>query len=100
MRKQRGLPDGEQVAGRRPGAADISLQDLRPLRMMSVEIKVGAQIEVGVTRPLFQLPPSLMLGLRDVSATPDGKRFLVIEDPQRDQSPGFMIVLNWAADLK
>jgi serine/threonine protein kinase len=67
--------------------------------LMSVDIRLGSQIEVGVPKPLFKIVeggPHTYL----YAASGDGQRFLAAEDAQKGQPAPFMVVVNWTAELK
>jgi Tol biopolymer transport system component len=67
--------------------------------LLSVEIKTGPHIEVGVPKPLFQVPPAPRSLDFQVAATGDATRFLIIESDLSGQAQN-LVVLNWAAELK
>jgi Tol biopolymer transport system component/predicted Ser/Thr protein kinase len=67
--------------------------------LMSVEIQTEPRIEAGVPQALFRLPPSYP-GFLSFAPAGDGKRFLVIDNPQRNTPTETMVVVNWAAELK
>jgi hypothetical protein len=67
---------------------------------MAVEVKAGAELQVGVPKALFEtLRPALFAGdyFYDVSA--DGQRFLV-NMPVGDASQPISLVANWTAGFK
>ena len=69
-------------------------------KVMAVDVKSGADLEVGVPRALFEtLLPALFAGdyFYDVSA--DGQRFLM-NMPVGDASQPISLVANWTAGLK
>ena len=69
-------------------------------RVMSVEVKPGAELEVGLPKALFEtLPPALFAGdyFYDVSA--DGQRFLM-NMPVGDASQPISLVTDWTAGIK
>jgi Tol biopolymer transport system component len=68
-------------------------------RLMSAEIKTGPRIEASLPKPLFQLPERDFTVGSGVTATGDGRRFLVVEAGQQYQQPQIMVLLNWAAGL-
>jgi len=58
----------------------------------------GNQFEVGTMQNLFPMRNVLPTG-EPFDVTPDGKRFLVFQEPEGSASP-MTLVLNWNADLK
>ena len=63
---------------------------------MAVEVMAGQEFQVGTPTPLFQTPPSAIVG--DVTA--DGKRFLLVTPVGPSASVPFTVVVNWTAGLK
>jgi eukaryotic-like serine/threonine-protein kinase len=57
----------------------------------------GNRFEVGDSRPLFPLRSLFAMG-EPFDVSPDGKRFLVFNQPEGSSSP-MMLVLNWASEL-
>jgi len=80
--------DGKEILYVAPGST-----------LMSAEINTGPRIEVGIPKPLFELPKGVFPDF-EIAATGDGKRFLVIESDQSNQPAQILVVLNWAAELK
>jgi Tol biopolymer transport system component len=66
--------------------------------VMSADIRTGAQIKVGMPKPLFKYAA----GTEGSTYAPlgDGQRFLVIETETKNQTGQTMVVANWTADLK
>jgi eukaryotic-like serine/threonine-protein kinase len=68
-------------------------------QLHAVEVRwQGGNFEVGKGRPLFALRNTFPTG-QPFDVTPDGKRFLVLTDPEGSTSP-LMLVLNWTVGLK
>ena len=71
-------------------------------KLMAVDITVGAAIEGGTPKPLFQtraLSPGLMAFRNHYAPTPDGKKFLVATVPEDMSSAPLVMVLNWMARI-
>jgi DNA-binding winged helix-turn-helix (wHTH) protein/Tol biopolymer transport system component len=68
-------------------------------RLMSVDIRLGAKIESGVPKELFQFssaPPYF-----SYSPVADGSRFLFLDlDDRAFTTNSLVVVLNWTAELK
>jgi hypothetical protein len=68
-------------------------------KLMVSEVNVkGETIEVGATRPLFEIRPGGLGNVYDV--TTDGQRFLVNTAVEQQITSPITLVLNWTADLK
>ena len=68
-------------------------------KLMVSEVKVyGDTLEIGGTRPLFEIRPGGPGNIYDVSA--DGQRFLVNMAAEQQITVPLTLVLNWTADLK
>jgi Tol biopolymer transport system component len=68
--------------------------------LMDVDIRLGANIEAGIPKPLFQF--GLGTTFNRFAVTPDGQRFL-IDDLLQSVSPAdaeLMVVINWTAEMK
>jgi Tol biopolymer transport system component len=66
-------------------------------RLMSADISAGPTIEVGIPKPLFELPPrDLDVGV-GIAPAGDGKKFLAVESGPENKQEQIMVVLNWAA---
>jgi hypothetical protein len=64
--------------------------------MMAVAIEIGETIKIGATRDLFKLAG----GVIEISAAPDGERFLAtMIIPGRAQS-AMSVVVNWDAEIR
>jgi hypothetical protein len=57
----------------------------------------GNRFEVGDARALFPLRSVFSMG-EPYDVMPDGKRFVVFNQPEGSSSP-MMLVLNWTAEL-
>jgi Tol biopolymer transport system component len=70
-------------------------------RIMTAEIHIGATVESGVPKPLFQFG-GVGLAYTRFAVTADGTRFLIVEPvPGSDnEKPELSLVLNWAAEMK
>ena len=72
-------------------------------KLMSVDVKAGPSIELGVPRVVFQTPLSATFarGVDNYAVTRDGQRFLFMS-PQRDSTAPIPInvVVNWTGGLK
>jgi eukaryotic-like serine/threonine-protein kinase len=72
-------------------------------KLMSVELKDGAGFDKVAPRALFQTrtPRVDFPGFHSLYAvTPDGQRFLVVQEPERPSSAPITVVLDWAAGLE
>jgi len=68
--------------------------------LMGVEIKPGSTFELGVPKPLFDVPAASGLRTPPYDVTADGQRFLLPKG-QVDPNPSALtVVLNWTTDLK
>ncbi len=67
-------------------------------KMMAVDVKLGATIEVGIPKPLFSIP-GLVSGSR-FAMSGDGQEFIIPMAPQSGGRPAITTVLNWAANIK
>jgi len=67
------------------------------LNAVAVSAREG-KFEVGNSHVLFELRNTFALGA-PFDVTPDGKRFLVLTQPEESAAP-MMLVLNWTAELK
>ena len=64
--------------------------------VLAVTVETGESIKVGATQALFKLPQ----GTIELTASPDGKRFLAtMLVPGREQS-ALSVVVNWDAGLR
>lgn len=66
-------------------------------KLMAVEIKTSSEFTPGPARPLFNLPD---LRVQLISASPDGRRFLLFKMPDLDSTNPFEVILNWTALLE
>jgi Tol biopolymer transport system component len=64
--------------------------------MMAVDVRNGEILQTGAPRPLFHadVPVSSVLDQYDV--TPDGQKFIIIENDANAISPPIHVVVNWA----
>jgi len=67
-------------------------------KMMAVDVKLGATIEVGIPKALFPLQ-NLVSGSR-FAMSGDGQEFIIPMAPQSGNRPSMTTVLNWAAGIK
>jgi len=68
-------------------------------KMMAVEVKLDTNsIDVGIPKPLFQVPGPVSGSRFTMSA--DGQEFIIPQSPDSSDRPSMTTVLNWAADLK
>jgi eukaryotic-like serine/threonine-protein kinase len=68
-------------------------------KVMSVAIKLGPKLEVGVPQQLFQT--RIKFGSDyPYGVTPDGSRFLINAPAEANESAPMIIVLNWTASLR
>ncbi len=67
--------------------------------MTAVSVKVGATIETGVPKVLFQTRLAVNLLQNQYCVTGDGMRFLFGE-PVGEATNPVTVVLNWTAGLK
>lgn len=68
-------------------------------KLMVVDLKIGAAIETGPPKLLFQTPIRVSPTTDQYCVTGDGKRFLLSEPVEEGEKP-MTVVLNWAAGLK
>jgi serine/threonine protein kinase len=68
--------------------------------MMAVDIHPGESLETGPPRELFRVDVPVSTVLDQYDVTPDGTRFIVIENEQNAASPPINIVVNWSAELR
>lgn len=71
-------------------------------KMMSVDPKLGATLESGVPKVLFQTRISVLPGIDQYSPTADGQRFLLLEPLELTgaRPTPITVVLDWTATLK
>jgi dipeptidyl aminopeptidase/acylaminoacyl peptidase len=74
-------------------------------RMMSVPVRVGAELRVGRPVVLFERPGLLALPFvefRQYDVAPDGKSFVMIQLPDAQASPASVpiLVTNWFSELE
>jgi serine/threonine protein kinase len=64
--------------------------------VMAVEVRNGEILQTGAPRPLFRadVPVSAVLDQYDV--TPDGQKFVIIENDANAVTPPIHVVVNWA----
>jgi len=70
---------------------------------MSVEVRAGAQFEVGKPQVLFEPRVGLTHAMEPgdhYAVSADGKRFLIIRAKEGTQAFPITVVLNWPAALK
>jgi hypothetical protein len=92
---------GDQPTWRRDGKELFFIAPDK--RLMAVPIKLGAAIDVGAPRPLFELHLRLagVNGSRNQYAVaPDGQRFLVINLLDEGARPPISVVTNWLSALR
>ncbi len=63
--------------------------------MMAVAVEPGESVKVGASRALFKLPT----GTTEITASPDGQRFLVIMGVAGRAQSAPTVVVNWDAGL-
>ena len=63
-------------------------------KLMAVDVKLGASVEIGRTHPLFDLPDEYQY-----EPFPDGQRFIVIKSTGEPEQARINVVLNWQAEL-
>ena len=64
-------------------------------KLMAVDVKLGAPVEVGAPHALFQVPA----GANDWVSFADGRRFLFVELAGESPAAKINVVLNWTAEL-
>jgi hypothetical protein len=72
-------------------------------KLMSVDVRAGAQFEAGTPRELFAPQVGLTHGMEagnHYAAGADGARFLIIRAKEGSQAFPISVVLNWPALLK
>jgi len=67
-------------------------------KIMTVDVKLGANIEAEIPRPLFQVPGPVIGSRFTMSA--DGQLFIFPLAPQSGDRPSLTTILNWTADIK
>jgi eukaryotic-like serine/threonine-protein kinase len=71
-------------------------------KMMTVPVAVRPTFTAGVPRSLFQGTYGASAGIRSFDVTPDGRRFLMVQ--QKDRPPvnaaEMILVMNWVEELK
>jgi hypothetical protein len=65
---------------------------------MSVDVKAGSTLDVGMARPLFQTGVHVDRSRNQYVVTGDGRRFLALEGIEQGATP-MMLVVNWTAGL-
>ncbi len=68
-------------------------------KMMSVEIKAGDPLGVGVPQPLFDIAMTRSPRNGDFAVSNDGQRLLFISRGPDAVSPPIVAILNWSAGL-
>jgi Tol biopolymer transport system component len=64
--------------------------------VMAVAVETGESVKVGASRSLFKLPT----GTTEITASPDGQRFLVIMGVAGRAQSAPTVVVNWDAGLR
>ncbi len=68
-------------------------------RLMAVDVKLGATLEVGVPKALFD--PRCKKGPgREYDVSPDGRRFLVDQILGEETPAPITLIQNWSAGLQ
>jgi hypothetical protein len=68
-------------------------------KMMSVEIRPGSELEIGVAKPLFETRLiEVKYGIHQYGVTGDGQRFLLLE-PVSGAPEAIRVILNWPSML-
>ena len=68
---------------------------------MAAEVAVGAQdVRVGTVRPLFTLNGLGAVPGYLYDVTPDGQKFLAVQDFMHTSTAPLTLVINWDAELK
>jgi Tol biopolymer transport system component len=68
-------------------------------RMMAVEVKSGAKLELGVPQPLFEASMAFVYSGPSFDVSSDG-RFLIPTQLEQISATPMTVVLNWASGLK
>ena len=69
-------------------------------KLMSVEVKSGSSFEAGIPRVLFRSRAMMGTTYARYAVKADRRRFLVISEIERVESPPATVVLNWTAGMK
>jgi Tol biopolymer transport system component len=87
---------GDQPGWRKDGKELFFLAPDR--KLMSVDVKTGAALELGAPKPLFQTdaPPSGAIFRNHYVPSADGQKFLVVTVPPEQSAAPLVVVLNWA----
>jgi Tol biopolymer transport system component len=72
-----------------------------PTKMMAVAVKLGATFDAGLPRLLFQGDFGATAGIRGYDVTPDGRRFLMVQQKDRPHTKAteMILVQNWIEEL-
>jgi Tol biopolymer transport system component len=70
---------------------------IRDNKLMAVDVKLGASVEVGTQKALFDFPAGAEMVYIPFA---DGRRFLLTEPVGEPPAPKINVVLNWTAELK
>ena len=65
--------------------------------MIVTPVRLGAAAQVGLSRPLFRMNPA---GWQDYDVTPDGERFLVVENRSAESAESVAVTVNWLSLLR
>ena len=87
---------GATVANWRDDGREIIFHGLDG-KMMAVDLKLGATMEIGIPQSLFPLPGPVV-GSR-LTMSSDGQLFIMPLSPQSGDRPTVTTVLNWASDI-
>ncbi len=70
-------------------------------KLMSVDVRVATEIELGMPKPLFNAPvPEPEYGRNHYDPFGDGQRFVVdVVKPEAPNPPRLVVVLDWASTL-
>ena len=97
-RRQVSNAGGCQPLWRRRDGKELSYLTLDG-KLAVVEVKIGATLEAGVPRVLFQAPVIVNPNQTEYCVSGDGKRFIFREPIGATAAP-ITVVLNWTAGLK
>ena len=69
-------------------------------RMMRVAVRTGASFEAGIPEPLFPVTLRSIIVSNRYVLSRDGRRFLLLNSLQQNNTPPTTVVVNWPADLR
>ncbi|MBK8725509.1 MAG: serine/threonine-protein kinase [Holophagaceae bacterium] len=64
--------------------------------LIATSIQLGPKVQVGTAKPLFRMSAT---GWQDYDVTPDGERFLIVENLPGQGADAIVVTANWTARL-